>query len=335
MNARDQDIHRFVADAGLSDGCLSPVSGDASDRRYFRVSRTDGSNAILMDAPPEKCGSQSSFLAVDGYLRELGLSAPEIFATDLEAGLILMEDLGSALYSSQAEVSCEHETVVYTAAIDVFNALRTPPMPGLKLAGAETLSHMILPAFDAYASLAGVSAGRSEKQTLINGFHEILETVLADEPFVSALRDFHAGNLIWLPDRAGAARVGLLDFQDAIATHPAYDLVSLLQDARRDLAPGLEDRLVDLYVGQNDLDPDRFQAAYRAIGAQRHLRILGVFAHLAAAKRKTGYLRYMARTWAHLMKDLGHPCLAPWSEKLLVVLPEPTPAVLARLGANE
>jgi hypothetical protein len=148
---------------------------------------------------------------------------------------------------------------------------------------------------------------------------------------VLALRDFHAENLVWLPDRAGVARVGLLDFQDAEAGHPAYDLVSLLKDARRDLAPGLEQEMIDRFLSRTGCDPERFAAAYAALGAQRNLRILGVFARLSMHFGKPHYVDLIPRVWAHLTASLRHPALAPLARRVADDLPEPTPDILASL----
>ncbi len=151
---------------------------------------------------------------------------------------------------------------------------------------------------------------------------------------VIALRDFHAENLIWLPARQGVARVGLLDFQDAVAAHPAYDLVSLLQDARRDVPGATEADEIARYCRLTDQSASAFLPAYHLLGAQRALRILGVFARLCLAGGKDRYLPYLPRVWAALMRNLADPALAPLARAARAGLAEPTPAMIERMRAE-
>lgn len=144
-------------------------------------------------------------------------------------------------------------------------------------------------------------------------------------------RDYHAENLLWLPEREGIERVGLLDFQDAMSGHPAYDLVSLLQDARRDVAPEVEEAMIIRYLEKSGFDDSSYRAAYAVLGVQRNLRILGVFARLGQDHGKPHYVDLIPRVWNHLIRDLDHPALAPVAEKLRAELPEPTPENLERL----
>ena len=149
-------------------------------------------------------------------------------------------------------------------------------------------------------------------------------------PAVTVLRDYHAENLIWLPEREGARRAGLLDFQDAWIGHRAYDLVSLLQDARRDVSEETAAACMRHYLDGSGLDAERFEAACAVLGAQRNLRILGVFARLAVTRGNPRYIDLVPRVWHHLERDLAHPALAE-VRRILDVLPAPTPSVLERL----
>ncbi|MFQ5567270.1 MAG: aminoglycoside phosphotransferase family protein, partial [Paracoccaceae bacterium] len=152
---------------------------------------------------------------------------------------------------------------------------------------------------------------------------------------VLVLRDYHADNLIWLPGRKGVARAGLLDYQDALAGHAAYDLMSLLEDARRDTSAELREAMIGRYLEQRpELDGEAFRAAYAALGAQRNLKIVGIFARLAIRDGKPRYLDLIPRVWGHLMRDLAHPALAPLAGWVARHLPAPEPAALARVAAR-
>jgi aminoglycoside/choline kinase family phosphotransferase len=151
---------------------------------------------------------------------------------------------------------------------------------------------------------------------------------------VLVLRDYHADNLIWLPLRAGRARVGLLDYQDALAGHAAYDLMSLLEDARRDTSAELREAMIARYLGRRtEVDAVEFRAAYAVLGAQRNLKIVGIFARLAIRDGKPRYLGLIPRVWGHLMRDLSHPALAPLAGWVARHVPPPEPAALARVAA--
>ena len=165
-------------------------------------------------------------------------------------------------------------------------------------------------------------------------FHDTVRQALdshAAEMSALVLRDYHAENLIWLPGRNGTARVGLLDFQDAARGHPVYDLVSLLKDARRDLAPGLEARMIDRFLDRSGMAPDAFHAAYATLGAQRNLRILGGFARLSMHYGKPSYVDLIPRVWRHLQDSLAHPALATLAKVVNEDLPPPDPNLLQTL----
>jgi aminoglycoside/choline kinase family phosphotransferase len=164
----------------------------------------------------------------------------------------------------------------------------------------------------------------------------VAESTVAVAPCrdVLVLRDYHAENLIWLPERIGAARVGLLDYQDALAGHAAYDLVSLLEDARRDTSPDLREAMIRRYLDRHPgLHGAAFRAAYAALGAQRNLKIVGIFARLAIRDGKPRYLSLIPRVWGHLQSDLAHPALAPLRDWVARHVPPPDPAALARAAA--
>jgi aminoglycoside/choline kinase family phosphotransferase len=170
----------------------------------------------------------------------------------------------------------------------------------------------------------------ASEQAFRAAFAQVLQTHASATP-VLIQRDYHAENLLWLPDRHGPARVGLLDFQDAMKGHPAYDLVSVLQDARRDVPPAIEEAMITRYIAataENDTD---FRATYAVLGVQRNLRILGVFGRLCLMNGKPHYVDLIPRVWALMLRDLAHPALSPVAKLITQALPEPTPDILKRL----
>lgn len=295
-------LHR----SGWAAADMTALAGDASSRRYFRLSRGDEC-AILMDAAPGSCGP---YLAMTEWLRERGFAAPEIYAQDAEAGLLLMQDLGDDLVARVTNSDPALTTPVYDRITDFLVELHRHPAPDvLSLDGAELARQVSL--FGQHY-LPAVRLDPARSNAVAPAIQALWDQLCADATPVCALRDFHAENIIWRGDRP----LGLLDFQDAVAAHPAYDLVSVLQDVRRDLPPALEARQMARYCTATGTDPDRFAAAYALLGVARNLRILGIFARLAQQDGKRRYLAFMPRTWALIMRDLAHPALAPLAAAL-------------------
>lgn len=320
----DRRVTEFLAGAGWGAAQVSPLAGDASARRYFRVTKGAG-RAVLMDS-----GSldQGPFLQVGAWLRGQGLSAPKVLAEDRRQGLLLLEDLGDGLFARLA--GPVDEQTLYSAAVDVLIALDRAEVPGF-LPGFEpaTMCDQIDVAFDWYRrGIIGESGDAFGR--IRSGF----ETVFANhvpETSTVLLRDYHAENLIWLPDREGLARVGLLDFQDAMVGPAGYDLVSLLFDARRDVPTDLIEAMLSRFCTQTGRDRDTFAASAAVIGAQRNLRILGVFARLCMAQGKAHYVDLIPRVWGHVETCLAHPALAPVAGPIRAALPAPSPDALTRL----
>ncbi|MDF1854933.1 phosphotransferase [Pseudooceanicola sp.] len=327
---RSELCDRFLAASDLSGATRVPVSGDASNRRYERIV-APGGPVILMDAPPEKGEDVRPFVEIANHLRGLGLSAPKVLAAETETGFLLLEDLGDDLFARLlapgVAVDDTDENRLYTAATDLLLMLRDAPLPpGIGGYDPAQMAELAALMFDWYLAAPQPEA----RQTFVAAMGDAL-TEHSGDTSVLVLRDYHAENLIWLPDRTAEARVGLLDFQDALAGHPAYDLVSLVQDARRDVSPALEPELIRHYCRASHTDQAEFEAAYFLLGAQRNLRILGVFARLCLRDSKPHYLDLMPRVWAHLVRDLAHPALADVAALLTPILPAPTPARLAQL----
>jgi hypothetical protein len=341
-------LPRFIAMRDLMAGAgaggeacaLRYLQGDASVRRYARLSCPQRS-VILMDwtrqpdGPAIRNGLPYSriahlaedvrpFVTVETALRTAGLSAPEIYAKDLEQGFLLIEDLGDRVFGHEVETGGADQEELWRVATDALVALRAAPAPDTLPAydhGALGIEVELL--IDWYwPALYGAPApedARASFQSLWTGVFDRL----AAQPKGWVLRDYHSPNLLWLPQRAGVARVGVIDFQDAMCGHPAYDLVALLQDARVDVPPELEARLFDHYCAdveraETGFDRDAFAFAYAALGAQRNTKILGIFARLAKRDGKPHYLRHIPRLWHYLERDLLHPelgALKDWYDR--------------------
>ncbi|NJM82782.1 MAG: phosphotransferase, partial [Tabrizicola sp.] len=301
------------------------LAGDASSRSYQRLTRGE-QQAVLMDSPPGGADSPASFVLIADHLLAMGLSAPRILAKDPEAGFLLLEDLGDGLYARLIAGDPALELPLYAAATDALLHLQrhSPPkdLPDLSARDwAEAAA--IAPEWYAFA----VTGARHGCSDFVNALTDVLRAH-ADGPRVLILRDFHAENLLWLPGRNGLARVGLLDFQLAQLGQPEYDLVSLLQDARRDVGAETSATTIRQFAAQSGRESHFIAAGFAALGAQRALRILGVFARLCLVDGKSAYVDKLPRVWRDLQTNLRHPALAPLAAICARTLPEPTPAAL-------
>ena len=330
MRDRNTSIDAFLATANWATATRNPLAGDASSRRYARLHRGDGRRAVLMDAPPETGEDVRPFVRIALHLRGIGLSAPEVLAVDETQGLLLLEDLGDALFARVVLSEPELQSQLYTTAADVLISLHNQPLPDLVCLDARLMAEMTRPAFDWYQRGMLDRADLSVQAEFEAAFRDVLAQLMS-EPSVMILRDFHAENLLWLPHRQGVARVGLLDFQDAKAGHPAYDLVSLLQDARRDVPLEIEVQTIAHYIKKSGVNSETFRACYAMLGAQRNLRILGVFSRLCLRDGKAHYVDLLPRVWGFVLRDLAHPALADIAPLILNNLPPPTPERLQRL----
>jgi aminoglycoside/choline kinase family phosphotransferase len=291
----------FLAANGWGGADILPVAGDASFRRYFRVVAGDRS-AILMDAPPPQ-EDPRPFIEIARWLGERGFAAPAIHGVDLDRGLVLLDDFGDIRMRETVDEQAGRATGLYEAAIDILIALHKHEAGPLAPYGrpvlhreANLLTEWYCPAIGIEADQAGYDAA----------WDKVFDAALAG-PVVTVLRDYHAENLMLI---GGTDTLGLLDFQDALAGHPSYDLVSLLQDARRDVDPALESVMLARYKQITGAGED-FDIAYHVLGAQRNAKIVGIFTRLW---KRDGKLRYSAlcpRVWRYLEGDLAHPALAP------------------------
>ena len=321
----------FLQAAGWGTATRTFLAGDASDRSYDRL-RLGAQTAVLMDALPGQGDDPAEFLNIARHLSALGLSAPACLHSDLGNGFLLLEDLGDGIYAKLVLQDPALESPLYRAAVDVLAHLQShpahPDLPNLTALDWATAAGF---AVDWYAfAITGARAAPSD-------FHSVMADLMqrhADGPRVMILRDYHAENLLWLPDRRGLARVGLLDFQLGQLGQPGYDLVSLLQDARRDVSKHTKAAMMARFVAATGGESAAFETAFAVLGAQRALRILGVFARLCLVGAKPGYLPLIPRVWGHLQRNLAHPALAPLAKICAGLLPEPTPQALALIGSK-
>jgi hypothetical protein len=321
--ARRLDV--FLDSAGWGRAGRAALAGDASFRRYLRLD--DGRRrAVLMDAPPS-CEDTRPFVALARHLRRLGLSAPEILAEDNRNGFLILEDLGDATYMSILNGAANgqpDESTLYALAVDVLIHLHrlapddavpaglAPYDDGALIDEANLLIDWALPA----------ARGHATTDDARHSYAEAWRAALAPlhgQPRTLVLRDYHVDNLMWLAGRHGVAACGLLDFQDALAGPAAYDLMSLLEDARRDIDPALIDAMKTRYrAAFPGLDRQGFDDSYAILAAQRHAKVIGIFTRLDRRDGKPGYLIHLPRVWRLLEGALRHPALAPvadWFER--------------------
>ena len=342
---RTEAMHAFLARAGWGEATCIPLPGDASTRRYIRL-RLKDRPALLMDQPQAAetpvapanatanerhalgynavarlagadCGR---FVAAAKYLRSQGLSAPEIYADDIAQGFVLIEDLGDDLFADVLAKGAD-EPVLYATSAEVLARLHATEAPAL-LPPDKTLFF-----YDETALLAEVdlltewffpvALGRNADPAEIEEHRALWRKALEpylQSPSVFVHRDYHAQNLLWLPERRGLARVGLIDFQDAVAGAKAYDMVSLIEDARRDVSPAVSSATAAHYLHAMreqgaPLDEETFAEEMAVFAAQRNAKIVGIFARLFRRDGKPRYLSYLPRVWSYLESDLEHPAL--------------------------
>ncbi|WP_299413888.1 phosphotransferase [uncultured Sulfitobacter sp.] len=333
MTERTDLLNTFIQFTGWSAAERTVIAGDASNRRYERLSRGGNDTVILMDAPADKGEDVRPFITIAEHLRKIGLSAPKIIARDVAQGFLLIEDLGDDLFKQVIARDPALERPLYEASIDVLTELHAAHLPELQPYDTETMTSFAARAYEWY--LFGLTGAKdTPEQTKFESLMAELLAPLSHAPQVLIQRDYHAENLLWLPDRQGAARVGLLDFQDAMSGHPAYDLVSILQDARRDVPLDIEKAMIARYLAQNPQDEIAFRAAYAILGVQRNLRIVGAFAKLCIEMGKPRYVDLIPRVWEFVERNLAHPALAPIADHIRTTLPFPTDENLTLLKSK-
>jgi len=316
---RAQALDRWLQ--GLDSGFqpAEALGADASFRRYFRA-RCCSSSFVAMDAPPEH-EDTAPFLRVAGVLLALGLRAPRVLASDPDQGFILLEDLGDQTFT-RALAAGVPEADLYRLASDTLQqvqarwATRAHELAGaasLPLYDTELLLREVRLLVDWYWPEArGAPADPETREDFEQAWRSVLDA-LPDLPATLVLRDFHVDNLMLLPGREGTDACGLLDFQDAVAGSPAYDLVSLLEDARRDVSPEVAAGILGNWLDQGPWPREAFLHHYRVLGVQRTVKIIGIFTRLARRDLKPGYQVHQPRLWRLLERGLQNPELAPVS----------------------
>ena len=298
-------VEAFLAGAGWADAEIEPLVADASFRRYFRIRKGERS-AMLMDAPPPN-EDPTPFLRAAKWLDFNGMRAPHILAEDAPRGLVLLEDFGDVRMRDYLDQWPADERAVYTAAVDVLVKLHRLPAGPFLTYGLKEYQREARLFLDYYCSARNLKV---DGPGFVAAWQAVLSPMLPrqrERLSVTVLRDYHAENIMLL---GGLKKQGLLDFQDALIGHAAYDLVSLLQDARRDVSCELEAEMLDYYVRESGAGQD-FRSDYALLGAQRNTKIVGIFVRLWKRDGKPRYLDLIPRVWDLLERDLAHPALAP------------------------
>ncbi|MDJ0977384.1 MAG: phosphotransferase [Erythrobacter sp.] len=313
-----EGLHDFLGRAGWGEAAVDVIPGDASFRRYFRIARPSGDKAMLMHAPPPR-ENPAPFLNVAQWLHAHQMRAPKIYASEPEAGWVLLEDFGNDRMRDWLDAHPEAEEDAYRAAIDALVELHRRPAGPFSAYDMDAYLHEVhlLPQW--YADAQGLDVDTVGYEA---AWREVLAPLIDRQGAgVTVLRDYHAENIMLLGG-SPAAPQGIIDFQDALVGHRAYDLVSLLQDARRDVDQNFATRMLEYYRHQAGEDGEDFLADYAALGAQRNAKIVGIFTRLFKRDEKPRYLGMIPRVWGLLEQDLEHPALGPVADWFDANIPE-------------
>ena len=322
----DVQIRDALAMTIWANWSVTPIAGDASARRYFRLEKSGMQSVILMDDPQNAANATTRFRDIAQALCRNKFAAPDILHHDAALGLMVIADLGTVDFAAHLRDFPKDEAALYSAATNLLAQLHSQEF-ALPLATItpDVAAEMIDLAALHYAPTAGA----------LSDLHDAMLSAYADlvdpSPHL-ALRDFHAENLIWRPEEKGLSKVGLLDFQDACFAPAGYDLMSLLRDARRDVDPAVANRMINRFCTAIEASPQDMSAHLACVSAQRNLRVLGIFARLAIQDGKSKYLSLLPRVWGHLMTDLEHPLLPDLRQVVVYSLPPPDAATLTRLA---
>ena len=337
---RAERLGAFLARHGWEAARRAPLAGDASFRRYERLVR-DGKRAVLMDAQPPK-EDVRPFVALARHLRALGFAAPEVLAEDTDLGALILEDFGDDTFTRVIAGKAGNERALYELATDVLVQLhRLPPARAvprdLPPYNHKRLLDEAMLLFDWYVpAVTGRRASVVAQREFVMAWLGTAFMGLSDLPPTLVLRDFHVDNLMVRETGSGIARCGLLDFQDAIEGPRAYDLMSLLEDARRDVAPELARAMTERYLAHfPELDRSRFLSDFAILAVQRHAKVIGIFTRLLARDGKPDYLVHIPRVWGLLERRLDHPALAAFREWLARYLPPEARTVPSRALAGK
>lgn len=299
MDNRPNLLSAFLEKNHIADYKIDKIAGDASFRHYFRTTLNDGRSFIIMDAPPEH-ENIHPFCELAEFLTKNNFSAPKIFASDFENGFLLLEDFGDDSYRKVLEQNNNVEENLYEQAIDLLIRLYniTPPQD-LPIYDQNLLLKEVMLFIDWYLPNI-LKKPASEKQ--VEQFKEIWSNLFSklSAPQVLTLRDYHADNLMVLKNKSGACSVGLLDFQDAVIGVPAYDVVSLLTDARRDVSKNLQEKMLRYFLQKSNCNKQQFLLDYQILSLQRNIKIIGIFSRLAVRDGKKQYLNFLPRVFGYV-----------------------------------
>lgn len=324
MSDRSERALSFLEENGFQNASLVALAGDASARRYFRFAAPSGEALILMDAPPEKVSNTGAFVELSDVLRRSGLVVPEIIAKDLTSGFLVLSDLGAQTARRFLMDNPDAELEIYSELLHANFLVEDISFSGLNSLTAQEAGLAVEITAKEYAGRPDLS------QDLSHLMRDAFETHCRFGQSL-ALRDYHAENAIWRPEKIGPDRLGLLDYQDAFYAPKGYDLASMLRDVRYEVSQKTADVIYSAYVAEYEL-PTAFIKQYQCLSIQRNLRILGIFAKLGKRPRTSRYLKYLDRTWSLLSNDLRNEGFEQLQKLVRDEFPDPADFVASASG---
>ena len=325
---REEQIKELLRKNNLLCAPTEKITSDASNRKYLRLTKGN-KTVILMDSNPKKNEPVNNFIYFTNFLRKHHFSAPKIYDSDIPNGLLLLEDLGARNFADILKVKPKVETNIYREAVNQLIMIQSKDTPKqAKPYSTEILIEEALLFTEWYLGETNSSRLSTQFTSLLT---PLLKKIDQTKPTL-VLRDFHAENLIWMNSRKNFKRVGLLDYQDALIGHPAYDIASLLKDARRDVSIEVRDIMTNHYLEKTKHNKDLFLRDYSILSAQRNLKIIGIFSRLSIRDKKKNYVKLIPRVWKNLENDFMHPDLKNLSKFINAVAPYPNVKILKNLS---
>jgi aminoglycoside/choline kinase family phosphotransferase len=328
LTKREEQIKELLRKNNLLCAPTEKITSDASNRKYLRLTKGN-KTVILMDSNPKKNEPVNNFIYFTNFLRKHHFSAPKIYDSDIPNGLLLLEDLGARNFADILKVKPKVETNIYKEAVNQLIMIQSKETPKqAKPYSTEILIEEALLFTEWYLGETNSSRLSTQFTSLLT---PLLKKIDQTKPTL-VLRDFHAENLIWMNSRKNFKRVGLLDYQDALIGHPAYDMASLLKDARRDVSIEVRDIMTNHYLEKTKHNKDLFLRDYSILSAQRNLKIIGIFSRLSIRDKKKNYVKLIPRVWKNLENDFMHPDLKNLSKFINAVAPYPNVKILKNLS---
>ena len=328
MTKREEQITEILRKNNLLCAPAEKITSDASNRKYLRL--TQGKKTIiLMDSNPKKNEPVNNFIYFTNFLRKYNFSAPKIYDSDIPNGLLLLEDLGKTNFADVLKVSPKIEKNIYREAVNQLIKMQNTHLP--KQAKPYSIEILLKEALLFTEWYLGEMNSSNLSTQFVSLLKPLLKKIVHTKPTL-VLRDFHSENLIWMRNRKSYRKVGLLDYQDALIGHPAYDIASLLKDARRDVSVEVRDIITDYYLEKTMHNKDLFLRDYSILSAQRNLKIIGIFSRLSIRDNKSHYVKLIPRVWKNLEDDFIHPDLTNLSAFINSVAPYPNINILEKLS---